>query len=495
MRPVASVSPGLRSRSSRSVWRVLRTRSGRCTPRPVTREAAGTSASLAGGCRGPIRSAPMPSLRRLLPFATLLGAGLLLVAAPSAALAASPQAAPPPVSAIGPHGDVNDFSFDSFDATYQLGRDANGHSTLRTTETLVARFPDIDQNHGIKRAIPARYAGHSTGIHVVSVTRNGASNGYRIGHESADNGDPLFTIAIPAANDAYVHGTQTYTIVYTQTDVTRYFADTRDDEFYWDTNGTGSQQPFGVVSAKIVLGSGLTKALNGKTYCYQGSEGSNTPCELVSTSDGFSTSVPKVSPYENVTVAIGFTKGTFAAPAFSLFDYVPATALFGSLAVLTAAVLALIFRFAIWRPRSGDPIIAQYEPPEGVSAMLAANIVGRPKRGIAASIVDLAVRRKIRIVQRRSEGLFASEVFGVQQLDDSGLLPDEENVVRALFFGVSALLSRFTASGGGTQLPPSVQAAAGRPAALISAMTAAAAMPETAEPADPEHPVRWLTKH
>ena len=47
---------------------------------------------------------------------------------------------------------VNDFTFDSFDVVYRLGRDAEGHATLLTTETLVARFPDFDQNRGIRRS-------------------------------------------------------------------------------------------------------------------------------------------------------------------------------------------------------------------------------------------------------------------------------------------------------------------------------------------------------
>jgi hypothetical protein len=66
--------------------------------------------------------------------------------------------------------DVNDFSFDSFDAEYELARDADGRSTLATVETIVARFPDANQNHGIRHAIPTRYEGHPTDIVIDSVT-------------------------------------------------------------------------------------------------------------------------------------------------------------------------------------------------------------------------------------------------------------------------------------------------------------------------------------
>ena len=42
-------------------------------------------------------------------------------------------------------------------ADYTLGKDADGSATLHTVETLVADFPDIDQNRGIIRNIPAKY--------------------------------------------------------------------------------------------------------------------------------------------------------------------------------------------------------------------------------------------------------------------------------------------------------------------------------------------------
>ena len=55
-------------------------------------------------------------------------------------------------------------------AVYALGRDSSKHSTLKVTETLVAEFPDVDQNHGIVRDIPSSYDGHSVHLKVLSVT-------------------------------------------------------------------------------------------------------------------------------------------------------------------------------------------------------------------------------------------------------------------------------------------------------------------------------------
>ena len=61
---------------------------------------------------------------------------------------------------------VDDFVYDSFDADYYLVRSAAGTSVLYTTETIVAHFPDFDQNKGIVRWIPKADSGiaHDTEV-------------------------------------------------------------------------------------------------------------------------------------------------------------------------------------------------------------------------------------------------------------------------------------------------------------------------------------------
>src|SRR6478609_3905358 len=73
------------------------------------------------------------------------------------------------------HAGVDDFSFESLDVEYQLGRDADGASTLTVVETFVALFPDFDQNHGMRRAVPDSYQGAPLDPQLVSITdENGA---------------------------------------------------------------------------------------------------------------------------------------------------------------------------------------------------------------------------------------------------------------------------------------------------------------------------------
>jgi hypothetical protein len=80
--------------------------------------------------------------------------------------------------------DVNDFSFESFDATYSLSvnEQEQNRPEMQVTETLVALFPEIDQNRGIKRSLPSSSYGDNPGlIEVQSVTDgNGYAREYEV---------------------------------------------------------------------------------------------------------------------------------------------------------------------------------------------------------------------------------------------------------------------------------------------------------------------------
>ncbi|MEO5921770.1 MAG: DUF2207 domain-containing protein [Pseudolysinimonas sp.] len=362
----------------------------------------------------------------------LLTAALVLALSPVAAASAVPPADSdlPAVGAFG--SDTSAFTFDSFDGVYDLGLTGDGRSEATITETLVAEFPTSDQNHGILRVIPVVYDGHPVRLHVQSVRD---ADGRDWNYET--NVDSENIVIQIGDGDVFVHGQQTYVISYTVENVTRYFANTDDDEFYWDTNGLRWGQPFGEVSATVNLRDGLAGSLQ-STDCYFGSDGEANGCEIADQGDGTVTArVSDVGPYENMTIALGFPAGTFAPADFSIFDYLPVGGIVGILGAIGAALSALILRFTKLRDARGTGIIiAQYEPPADIDPFLAANIVKAPKKGMAAAIMDLAVKRKLRIVERPKEGLFGGTDFGVQQIDggdDSGLDATELTVMNSLF--------------------------------------------------------------
>jgi uncharacterized membrane protein YgcG len=364
---------------------------------------------------------------------------------------------------------VDDFEFASFEGIYELSRGDDGRSQLRTTETLVAVFPDFDQNRGIRRALVTDYKNHSTSIDIVSVTdENGVARPYDV---SGEDEFTMLTIAVPEGH--FVHGEQTYVIEYTQRDVTATSTDTADgvtaDEFYWDTNGVGWAQPFAEVTAAVRVHPDLQPALTGEAVCYYGYQGSTDRCDIDVDGNEFTASVRDLYPRQNMTVVLRFEPGTFAGAPF--WTYVPILALLAIALVIFALVFALVTRFVFWRDAPGrGTVIAQYEPPPGVSALLAANIVGKPKRGMAATIVDLAVRGNLKMLEH-DEGW--SKVFGVQRLSSGGLGPDEQRVMGALFS-----INPFSM---GRMLPGLRN---------IFGIAGQSAQPEP----DPSGEVRWLTK-
>ncbi len=390
------------------------------------------------GVRGrgsrPGRIGRLLSIGLAVAVSTLVATGGAASAASARAVAADSH--PQHVVAAAPAG-VDDFTFASFDGDYRLGRDAQGHSTLTTVETLVARFPETDQNHGIRRSLVEDYQGQPTDLQVVSVTdQNGTPRPYT---SESSNGIRTLTIA---AKD-FVHGEQTYVITYRQTNVTRFFADTDNDEFYWDTNGTEWAQPFDRVTATVHLGAGLESALQGEASAYRGAQGSTDPANVERTGDGFRFSADKLGAYENLTFAIGFAPGTFTARADGLFDtgwgYV---AVAGLLIGLLALVGAIVVRVRFLRDAPGrGTIIPEYVPPrEGL--LLAADVAGLTKKAVPAQTLDLAVSGRVRVVEA-AKGFFghpsyalelvSTEATGRQALRDPHPTADELRFLQALF--------------------------------------------------------------
>ena len=285
---------------------------------------------------------------------------------------------------------TSDFEFTSLSSDFYLGRDAGGNATLRTVETLVAVFPEYDQNHGIERAIPLTYDDTRLELQVIGVTDE---NGVPLQYSRTDDGG--FAILRIGSAAAFVHGSVTYRIEYTQRNVVREFADTKADEFYWDVNGTGWSQPFGTVSATVHLENGLSGSLTGNAACYQGYQGSTDRCEITRTGDTFTAHASDLLPNQNMSIAIGFDPQTFVTPpnlknhwAFAILPWV----------LLGLTILALLFilvvRFFVWRDAKGRGIIIpQYTPPKDAYPMLAAELLGRTNAALPAQIVRFAVAK------------------------------------------------------------------------------------------------------
>ena len=385
----------------------------------------------------------MTRLARVLAVSAL---ALGIVAAPAAAFAGPVPDAPGPAAVAALPGDASNFSFRSFDAVYQLGRGADRHATLAVTETIVALFPQSNQNHGIVRDIPATYGSADLQTNVISVMDE---NGRSVPFQQSLTGG-FVQVQIGSAN-AYAHGATTYVISYTQRDTIRNFADTNDDEFYWDVNGTGWGQPFAEVSAKVEVAGDLTDALNGHTACYQGAANSTTPCEggvQATATDSpspapgsFTASARNLAAGQNLTVAIGFASGTFIdVSGTAPVEVAPLTdgqvgglllSLLGFPAVLVGTIGGFVARRKKTQP-ARDIIIPQYSPPDDLDVMAAAELIGKSSTAVPAQLVSLAVRGKTRLLGYPVGSARAAD-YSVQLLDRTGLQGFEPQVVDALF--------------------------------------------------------------
>lgn len=336
--------------------------------------------------------------------------------------------------------DVDDFEVSSFHSVFELSADGNGNARLRTVETIVAEFPDFDQNRGIERALPTSYDGHPTDLEIESVTDG---DGRELDWHEPEDGTDGFLVMRVGDPDRYVRGTQTYVITYTQHNVVRSFSDTGVQEFYWDVNGDQWRVPMGSVTAELRVDPAIADGLTGSAACYQGYEGSTTVCaeqSEVSADDeiAYTASALDLSDFQTLTISVAFDNGTFversrspwASPMFYL-------QLALSAIVVAFGIGALVRRRTMFADGRGRPtIVAEYLPPKEANVIVSAIVLGKTKRAVAAQLIDLAVRRNIRIIEEPSIALFSSRPnYTLQLLTAEGMRNEEERLAQAFLGG------------------------------------------------------------
>lgn len=332
------------------------------------------------------------------------------------------------------HASTADFRFTRFDADYYLGSDSEGRSTLRTVEKLVAVFPEYDQNHGIERVIPKTYQGHTTSLGIVAVTDG---DGRALPYATYDSGDNK-VIRI-GKSDAYVHGSQTYVLTYTQRDVTLSSSKDERAEFYWDTNGLLWSQSFDSVTARVHIAQSLLPTLTKDTACYQGAEGSTERCTISTDGAIITATANNLQANQNMTIAIGFTLGTFRGYQPSLWDQIVAAWMM-SLVVTSiigfVAIFWLSFKYskASNRTKELEPVAPEYIPPN-VSVLVSAQIGDGTHADTTAMLIDLAVRHYVTITQTAEKTMFKQAEYDLELVKSATDLREEEQAFVVTMFG------------------------------------------------------------
>lgn len=366
-------------------------------------------------------------------------------------------------SAAESAADVDDFSYASWDAVYDVGLDDDGRARMRVTETLVARFPDADQNRGIVRGVATTYKGAVIDTHVLGVTDE---DGAAVPYETDEDDGTLFILT---GDDDFVHGLTTYVIEYEMRDIIVGSAPEASgsrsaDEFYWDLLPLDSMQPIDEFRADIRFDPALSTHLTGATKCYLGPSGSTTPCDLEGpTADGeattFRVEAGPLPAADGVTVAVGFDAGTVVQPSARTPDPVadvgPVVAAVGAVGLAGAGWAATVAA-GRRRRRATGIIVAQYDVPDDQPPLLAAALIPAAKNVVPAEIVHLAVRGALRIEEGPS-----AEAPRLRRLTHSAaptLLDDA---------ALDALFTRADAHGV-VDLPTESEAFAGRMTALTT---------------------------
>ncbi|WP_407361288.1 DUF2207 family protein [Microbacterium sp. LBN7] len=382
------------------------------------------------------------------------------VAAPTSATAASAPAdarsTGAPASTVA-DADVDDFSYASWDALYEVGLDEEGRARMHVVETLVARFPEYDQNRGIVRGLPTAYEGAGIDTRVLSVTDE---NGADVPYETEEEDGLLLVLT---GNDDFVRGLTTYVIEYEMRDVilaadASTGSSTRQsvrgqgegnpavDEFYWDLLPLDSTQAIERFRADIVLDAAMSDRLTGAASCYTGYSGSTDECDLQGPAvDGdvatFRVESGERAAGDGVTVAIGFAQGTAVQPSARtpnpVTDTVPLAAAIGAGGLSVGAWIA-VSAFKRRRRTATGVIVAQYDVPDSMPPLLAAALLPSAKDVIPAEIVHLAVRGMLRIEEggspehprlRRIAGTRIPDQLDVEALDALFLKANDGGVV------------------------------------------------------------------
>ena len=319
-----------------------------------------------------------------------------------------------------------------------MGRDGENRSTLAATWRITAHFPP-NQNRGIAPIFVKKYDNHPTNFSLQSVTdEQGKTLEYNW------NGDELRI----GKKDVYVSGEKTYIIKFTQRDVTKHYDNTGRDEFYWDVIGNEWRVPMENVRVSVKFDEPLQAARAGEAFCYTGVHGSTKRCNISGDKSEIVTNVSRLNRREGITMAVGFTSGTFTGYQETLSEklikiWATVQTIASSLAVILMLLLAWRYRRLFGRYSELKPIPPEYLPPNQASVLTSAYILKNYEvmavKGSAkvAQLLDLAVRHYIKLYEVKKASFLRSAQYEIEIVKDLKELRTEESEVIRDMFGSS----------------------------------------------------------
>ncbi|MBC7581404.1 DUF2207 domain-containing protein [Aeromicrobium sp.] len=314
--------------------------------------------------------------------------------------------------------DANNFTIDTFAADYTLGQD-DPQGTLTIQEQITITFAGY--NHGIFRAIPTKYNSMPQHVQVKAVTRDGVPENYTT---STSNDNKVIKIGDA---DRTITGVHRYNIEYKVQNVIRFVGDTA--QLDWNVNGTEWQQKATAVTAQLHVPSSLAGRLTDEK-CFTGLVRSSSSDCIVASNNGNTTfaSTRPLNGGETLTLNSTIPAGYFSKPGIADYwnDYARQI-----LSAIAAPLAALMLAGGVWYRKGRDAkgrgtIIPEYKPPDGLKPadldVILHNKLG--KNAVSATIIDLAIRKYLRIQESKSDGILG---LGKRAIYTLILLPQPPN--------------------------------------------------------------------
>ncbi len=318
------------------------------------------------------------------------------------------------------------------------------NARIKVVERIVVDFED-ELHHGIYRDITYKFKTkhgnkYNIRLKIASVTNgSGAPRKYKMMKHGKDIrvriGNPNRTIS----------GVQEYVITYFVDRAITFFDD--HDELWWEVTGLKWECPIQSASATVMLPS-KTDLDKVDATCYTGKYGSTAQdCQWTLVPGGVAFKSGYIASGEGLSVVVGIPKNIIKKPSSlaSIMWFLKDNWIW--ILCFPIPFIVFLFLFLKWfrygrDPMHGTSIMVRYEPPEDLSPAEMGTVVDEKAdiSDITATIVDLAVRGFLKLVETKTEKLlfFKKTDYAIVRLpkyfEDSGKLSAfEQRFINNLF--------------------------------------------------------------
>ncbi len=299
---------------------------------------------------------------------------------------------------------------------------------LTVEENILVTALNININRGIFRALPMERNINNNTIEVsyriISVKKNGIDEPYHIQNEDG------YKVIYIGDEDVFLNpGVYLYTITYVTERQIGFFD--QFDELNWNVTGNQWAFPIDTAMAKVIL---PESARILQSSCYTGSYGSTSrDCSAEQNySNSMTWSAFNLGEKQGLTVAVGFPKDIIPKPVIP--ENMKPMALMKWF-LLVGFILFVIMAWLWYRHGVDLPspaVYPQFDAPEDLSPAAIGYLEnGRYKNKlIAATLINLAVKKVIKIEEVSKSGLLSRKKYLITRLDNNGVvLSSEESAV------------------------------------------------------------------